>query len=456
MYADLCVQLHTFFVEHPLDTDPKGTAFKKILLNECQLSFERDLAPPKDMLETLSGEDRTIGEMAYKRRMLGTIKFVGNLLTRRMLASKVTIAVAEELLADPTCEALESLATLLTVVGPVFDAPEWPYHLALKAIFDRVSGLSKQSSVDTRARCLLKDVLDLRAAEWTDRKPKKVEGPKKLAEVAAEEGCQKSTSTKELRNIVVSGRLRDQKWQSKMNTDCILELDAQCQALSERVDSVEKVCQALETQNNELRQTCQMLVEQNRRLESLWSSVGSPAAVQASALASGRSPAVTQPQASAEVATFTLPQRTSLQATSQADGLSAATALQQACSDLGNPAVAPYDMFGIEMFNRALDTPSYQALLLRRCSEEGHNAELASLHHAAELGTSCARLEPQDAGLCLAESKLQHRPPGTVGAEPSLLDAASDLDLDAALSLEGSGDREARKAPDKQSVLALH
>eukprot|EP00747_Dinoflagellata_sp_TGD_P098947 gnl/TRDRNA2_/TRDRNA2_167601_c2_seq1.p2 gnl/TRDRNA2_/TRDRNA2_167601_c2~~gnl/TRDRNA2_/TRDRNA2_167601_c2_seq1.p2 ORF type:complete len:393 (+),score=82.34 gnl/TRDRNA2_/TRDRNA2_167601_c2_seq1:771-1949(+) len=194
MYADLCVQLHTFFVEHPLDTDPKGTAFKKILLNECQLSFERDLAPPKDMLETLSGEDRTIGEMAYKRRMLGTIKFVGNLLTRRMLASKVTIAVAEELLADPTCEALESLATLLTVVGPVFDAPEWPYHLALKAIFDRVSGLSKQSSVDTRARCLLKDVLDLRAAEWTDRKPKKVEGPKKLAEVAAEEGCQKSPS----------------------------------------------------------------------------------------------------------------------------------------------------------------------------------------------------------------------------------------------------------------------
>ncbi len=44
-------------------------------------------------------------------------------------------AIIEELLSDPTPEALESLASLLNVVGPSFDFPEWPHRLLLVAVF---------------------------------------------------------------------------------------------------------------------------------------------------------------------------------------------------------------------------------------------------------------------------------------------------------------------------------
>merc|ERR1711862_182315 len=101
-----------------------------------------------------------------------------------MLASKVLLAILDELLSDPTPEALESLAALLTVVGPTFDGPGWAYHVALNAIFEQVKKLTQKSSTDSRAKCLLKDVLDFRAAGWKDRKPKKIEGPTTLEGVA--------------------------------------------------------------------------------------------------------------------------------------------------------------------------------------------------------------------------------------------------------------------------------
>jgi hypothetical protein len=122
MYADLCVLLNDFFTESPVAEDPK-LVFKRLLLNECQNSFERHLVPPEG-LDKLDSDDRTLAEGGYKTRMLGNIKFVGALLSRRMLASKVLIAISEELLSDPTSESLESLAALLTVTGPSFDTDE--------------------------------------------------------------------------------------------------------------------------------------------------------------------------------------------------------------------------------------------------------------------------------------------------------------------------------------------
>merc|ERR1712106_886124 len=93
-------------------------------------------------------------------------------------------AIIEEFLADATADALESLATLLTVVGPIFDVVEFPNRIMLTLIFHKVMELCKKPRTPARVRCLLQDVLDLRAASWTDPKPKKVEGPSTLEHVA--------------------------------------------------------------------------------------------------------------------------------------------------------------------------------------------------------------------------------------------------------------------------------
>mmetsp|Transcript_73271 Transcript_73271/g.115965 ORF Transcript_73271/g.115965 Transcript_73271/m.115965 type:complete len:878 (+) Transcript_73271:77-2710(+) len=203
MYADLCGLLHTHFSQHPLVDDPKMN-FKKILLNCCQTSFEKHLVPPVG-LEKLSSEDRTIQEQLYKTRMLGNIRFVGSLLVRKMLASKVMLAIMEELLQDPTPEALESLAALLTVVGPSFDHPDWAYRTTLNAIFAQAERLCKKSTVPQRVRCLLKDVMDIRNAGWQDRRPKKLEGPKKLDDVASDAGMSNKSADANNEWAVVGG-----------------------------------------------------------------------------------------------------------------------------------------------------------------------------------------------------------------------------------------------------------
>jgi hypothetical protein len=193
MYADLCAILHSYFAENPIANDSKKN-FKKILLNACQASFERHLTPPASLTQ-LDGEDLAEAELQYKMRMLGNIRFVGALLVRKMLACKVMFAIIEELLGDPTPEALESLASLLTVIGPTFDVPEWPHRVMLTAVFDQLQGIVEKGATSSRVRCLLKDVLELRAASWQDRKPKRMEGPSTLEQVAQKFNAEVATTT---------------------------------------------------------------------------------------------------------------------------------------------------------------------------------------------------------------------------------------------------------------------
>eukprot|EP00437_Effrenium_voratum_P014306 CAMPEP_0181445594 /NCGR_PEP_ID=MMETSP1110-20121109/25669_1 /TAXON_ID=174948 /ORGANISM="Symbiodinium sp., Strain CCMP421" /LENGTH=546 /DNA_ID=CAMNT_0023569645 /DNA_START=87 /DNA_END=1727 /DNA_ORIENTATION=+ len=180
MYADLCVVLHEHFVSQPLDCEK---SFKRLLLEECQCCFERLLAPPVD-LEDLAVEEKQNAARRYKTSMLGNIKLVGSLLARGMLASKVGIAILEELLSNATNETLESTAALLTAMGSACDRPSWPQKVALDGIFKRVAGLVAGKSCQPRERFLLKDLLELRANGWEEKRPKALERQMTLAQVA--------------------------------------------------------------------------------------------------------------------------------------------------------------------------------------------------------------------------------------------------------------------------------
>eukprot|EP00933_Yihiella_yeosuensis_P063210 TRINITY_DN6631_c0_g2_i1.p1 TRINITY_DN6631_c0_g2~~TRINITY_DN6631_c0_g2_i1.p1 ORF type:complete len:822 (-),score=243.00 TRINITY_DN6631_c0_g2_i1:341-2806(-) len=182
MYADLCVLLHKHFAASPVDDNPLFS-FKKLLLQACQSSFERHLAPPKGLTE-LDPEERRLAESRYKLCMLGNIRLVGAILARKMLNPKVLLSILEELMSDPTPEALESLAALLTVVGSTFDVDEWTHRPVLNHVFERITTIVEKRECQPRERCLLQDVLELRAAGWQDRRPQKTERPTTLNEVA--------------------------------------------------------------------------------------------------------------------------------------------------------------------------------------------------------------------------------------------------------------------------------
>jgi hypothetical protein len=187
MYADLCMKLDQWLSN--ANTATNSNEFRRILLNQCQESFEASIAPATDADNSLDEEQRLEAATRHKQRVLGNIRFIAALLVRGMLAGRVLLSVAQTLLKDPSSsDALESLAVFLTNVGAQFDDKEWPHHALLCTIFKQVEGLTKNKEVAPRIRFLLKDVLDLRATKWNDNKKvtKKNEGPMTLKEVQSQ------------------------------------------------------------------------------------------------------------------------------------------------------------------------------------------------------------------------------------------------------------------------------
>lgn len=193
MYADLCVVLHNFFTEQPMEDDT--CAFKRILMNECQASFERNMEPPAT-LKDLDQEERIIQETKYKIGMVGNIRLVGALLIRRLIPTKVMLAIFLELLDSATPESLEAAAALMTVVGPTFDTRSSPLRSTFTGIFARMRNLAFNNECEHRARCLLKDVLELRERGWQNQRPKQQECPKTLKEVAEQAALAESMTPK--------------------------------------------------------------------------------------------------------------------------------------------------------------------------------------------------------------------------------------------------------------------
>jgi len=184
MYTGLCIKLNGWFNERGIK-DQKGglVSFRTILLNQCQDSFDEYLKPPEG-LQDLEGEEQFEAKVRYKTKMIGNMKFVGQLLINKALSSKIILQCTEELLNIKSEETLETLCAFLLTVGPEFDKKDWRNADHLDHIFQKAKELSKDSSIPSRVRCLLQDVLDLRASGWCGHRPsKEPEGPKRMAEV---------------------------------------------------------------------------------------------------------------------------------------------------------------------------------------------------------------------------------------------------------------------------------
>lgn len=169
IYTKLCEKLNGWCQE--LQDVPD---FRRILLTQCQVSFENNLKPPDGLLNAdVNDEEALEKEIKYKQQMLGNIKFVGELLSVRLLASRVLIQCAQELLNSKgphgghSGVSLECLAVLLQVTGKIFDNPEWKYHAALQDCYKAAEQLSNKNQIPPRIRFLFKNIIDLRKNKWS-------------------------------------------------------------------------------------------------------------------------------------------------------------------------------------------------------------------------------------------------------------------------------------------------
>jgi hypothetical protein len=165
MYANLCVRLEQDTRIYTFKESGRHKSFRSLLLNQCQVSFEKLLEPDVGKEADVDEEYR----LRRKQQALGNIKLIGQLLVHGIVTSKLLVECSEALLrSHSTCaEALESLAALISVAGKQFDNPTWQYHPRLLQVFACMRSIEKDKSIQARVRFLIRDVLDIRDAGWS-------------------------------------------------------------------------------------------------------------------------------------------------------------------------------------------------------------------------------------------------------------------------------------------------
>lgn len=167
-----------------------GALFRKYLLSRCQEEFERgwsDALPTNPDGSPLDPElmsDEYYEIMGAKRRGLGLIRFIGELYFLNMLTEKIIHRCIRRLLSNdnPSEEVIESICQLLTTVGKTLDTPENKPHVDV--YFDRLIAFENISTLPSRLRFMIMDVVDLRKNGWASDTYEK--GPKTVAEIHEE------------------------------------------------------------------------------------------------------------------------------------------------------------------------------------------------------------------------------------------------------------------------------
>ena len=234
LYATMCQHLSDRFLSENIEfldpetnpdvAEPKKITFKRVLLNKCQEEFEKGDAAIKaaeqESIDAASGntgeaedadaaveenledgeikKEKTAAEKELterrkqlerdermtiaRRRMLGNIRFIGELFKKQMLTERIMHTCIMKLLGEtknPDEEDVEALCKLLSTIGGQLDHARAKDHM--DAYFRRILGLARSDSISSRHRFMCQDVIEMRQKGWRERR--KQEGPKKIDDV---------------------------------------------------------------------------------------------------------------------------------------------------------------------------------------------------------------------------------------------------------------------------------
>ncbi|XP_030377134.1 eukaryotic translation initiation factor 4 gamma 2 [Scaptodrosophila lebanonensis] len=195
MYAQLCKRLSE---EAPsFEKEPNNSCtFLRLLIAVCRDKFnnrlkrdENDNRPPAEN-EADEEERRHLA----KQRMLGNVKFIGELNKLDMLSKNVLHQCIMELLdkkkkrtagAQEMCEDMECLAQLLKTCGKNLDSEQGKE--LMNQYFETLERRSKSTEYPPRIRFMLKDVIELRQNHWVPRKVGTTEGPVPIKQIRSDD-----------------------------------------------------------------------------------------------------------------------------------------------------------------------------------------------------------------------------------------------------------------------------
>lgn len=161
IYASLCHKMHS-----------EITGFRKGLLIKCQNEFERgSKEPPDDLL------DQALEIFIYKAkiRMLGNIKFIGELFLTKVLVVPVIYECFDRLLDlttnnpnNPDEEQTEALCSLIINVGESID--DELSGDKVSEYFEKMQNIKHGGKLKPRLKYKIEDIVDLRNNKWSSVK----------------------------------------------------------------------------------------------------------------------------------------------------------------------------------------------------------------------------------------------------------------------------------------------
>lgn len=180
-YAEFCARLQT---DLPSFDEPgqQPQNFKRLILNRCQAEFESKNTEP--LPDTATEEEKVEHEAKNKKRMLGTIRFIGELFCRKILTAKIIKSCVTILFGEPDNlleENLEALCKLLETVGSLLDKNDKQFVSESMAKLQDLA--TQKQKISSRLRFMMQDTVDLRGRGWTQRENLGKEEAKKLSDV---------------------------------------------------------------------------------------------------------------------------------------------------------------------------------------------------------------------------------------------------------------------------------
>merc|ERR1719454_1396651 len=177
MYADMCLVLRTRFPEFPAQEDEDGAptlTFTRALLNRCQEEFENlplYLGPSQEQKDTLGADELEVIVKKQKDRVLGNMKFIGQLSLRKLLSHKVVREVVVRLVfksEPPEEHYIECFCMLVRNIGATLESSDQGKSY-MQQFANRMKDLAASNDYSKRIKFAIQDVLELRTNDWQER-----------------------------------------------------------------------------------------------------------------------------------------------------------------------------------------------------------------------------------------------------------------------------------------------
>ncbi|XP_018400148.1 PREDICTED: eukaryotic translation initiation factor 4 gamma 2 isoform X1 [Cyphomyrmex costatus] len=195
MYARLCKQLSdeaaNFEPRKPIDESQKGqSTFRVLLLNKCKDEFEnRSKASEAFENQDELGPEEEERRQVAKRKMLGNIKFIGELGKLGIVSESILHRCIQQLLEKKrrggsrgdAAEDIECLCQIMRTCGRILDSDKG--RGLMDQYFKRMNSLVESRDLPLRIKFMLRDVIELRRDDWKPRKATSTEGPMPINQI---------------------------------------------------------------------------------------------------------------------------------------------------------------------------------------------------------------------------------------------------------------------------------